>query len=322
MSRLDEEGPDALVQIPVPVNRFPEFVRYLVRRLKVLCPAMGKERIAQVLCRAGLHLGTTTVRRMLRDSPKRPSRQASRITARIVTARYPNHVWHVDLTTVPTSLGFWTAWLPFALPQRWPFCWWVAVAVDHFSRHIMGTIVFAGRPSAHAVTAFLDRTIRNKAPQLKHLITDHGVQFDCRGFRRWCRRRGIRQRFGAIGKYGSLAVIERLMRTIKVECTRRLPIVSLSRTVFQRELSLYAVWYNGHRPHSGLDTRTPDEVYFGKRPACRFQRFEPRPRWPRRSPCAGPNTLIRGRPGGQLELDVRFQRGRKHLPVVEIRRAA
>ena len=40
-NRLDEEGPDALVRIPEPVNRFPEFVGYLVRRLKVLCPSMA-----------------------------------------------------------------------------------------------------------------------------------------------------------------------------------------------------------------------------------------------------------------------------------------
>ena len=31
--RLDEEGADALVQVPVPVNRFPDFVTYVVRRL-------------------------------------------------------------------------------------------------------------------------------------------------------------------------------------------------------------------------------------------------------------------------------------------------
>src|SRR6266852_5136849 len=35
-ARLDEKGADALVQLVEPVNRFPEFVGYLVRRLKVL----------------------------------------------------------------------------------------------------------------------------------------------------------------------------------------------------------------------------------------------------------------------------------------------
>ena len=34
MQRLHEEGPGALVQLPQPVNKFPEFVGYVVRRLK------------------------------------------------------------------------------------------------------------------------------------------------------------------------------------------------------------------------------------------------------------------------------------------------
>ena len=41
MKRLDEDGPDALVQLPEPVNKLPEFVRYAVQRLKTLCPTMG-----------------------------------------------------------------------------------------------------------------------------------------------------------------------------------------------------------------------------------------------------------------------------------------
>ena len=61
MHRLDEEGPAALVQTSEPMNKFPEFVGYIVRRLKLLCPTMGKIRIANVLCRAGLHLGPMRV---------------------------------------------------------------------------------------------------------------------------------------------------------------------------------------------------------------------------------------------------------------------
>lgn len=64
--RLDDGGPDALVQVREPVNRFPEFVSYLVRRLKALCPTMGTRRIESILARAGLHLGATTVRRRFR----------------------------------------------------------------------------------------------------------------------------------------------------------------------------------------------------------------------------------------------------------------
>jgi transposase-like protein len=41
MGRLEEEGPDALVRLPEPVNKFPDFVAYLVKRLRVLCPTLG-----------------------------------------------------------------------------------------------------------------------------------------------------------------------------------------------------------------------------------------------------------------------------------------
>ena len=47
--RVDEAGEDALVQIPEPVNKFPDFVRAIVQRLKTLCPAMGKVKIAETL---------------------------------------------------------------------------------------------------------------------------------------------------------------------------------------------------------------------------------------------------------------------------------
>ena len=62
--RLDQQGEGARVRAPTPVNKYPDFVHYLVQRLRVLCPLMGKRKIAETLARAGLHLGTTTVQRM------------------------------------------------------------------------------------------------------------------------------------------------------------------------------------------------------------------------------------------------------------------
>ncbi len=176
MSRLDEEGPEALVRMRRPVNRFPDFVVYLVRRLKTLCPAMGKVRIAQVLARAGLHLGATTVARMLEtpDAPEPAATGAAR--GRRLNSSRRNHVWHVDLTTVSTACGFWVPWLPWALPQSWPFCWWVALVVDHFSRRIMGFAVFTQNPTSLAVRQLLGRTIREADASPAHLITNQGTQ--------------------------------------------------------------------------------------------------------------------------------------------------
>jgi putative transposase len=320
--RLDDEGPHALVQVHEPVNRFPDFVCYLVQRLKVLCPRMGTRRIARILARAGLHLGATTVRRMLHPTPKPPANSTKPSVLHAVTAKRSNHVFHVDLTTVPTIGGFWISWLPLALPQRWPFCWWVGAIVDHYSRRVMGTAIFKKEPSAGQMMTFIGRVCRRLRLWPAHLITDHGVQFTAEEFGIWCRHRGIQQRFGAIGKYGSLAVIERFIRSLKNECTRLLPIVPLARAAFGREIDEYVSWFNAERPHSRFGARTPDEIYFGSFPACRRPRFEPRVLWPRRSPCAHPHALVRGRPGAVVELCVEYRGARKHLPVVNLKRVA
>ncbi len=49
--RVDEGGEGALIQISEPANKFPDFVRCLVKQLQTLLPTMGKVRIAQVLAR-------------------------------------------------------------------------------------------------------------------------------------------------------------------------------------------------------------------------------------------------------------------------------
>ena len=54
MKRLDEQGPDALLQMRERVTS-SRFVRHTVRRLKTLCRSMGKLKIAQLwLARAAL----------------------------------------------------------------------------------------------------------------------------------------------------------------------------------------------------------------------------------------------------------------------------
>jgi transposase InsO family protein len=83
--------------------------------------------------------------------------------------------------------------------------------------------------------------IRAAGQAPRHLITDRGKQFTARSFRRGCRRAGIRQRFGAIGKHGSIALVERCIRTLKEEGVRRWLAPIRWRTV-GRELSLFADW--------------------------------------------------------------------------------
>ncbi len=326
-NRADELGSSALVQLREPVSKFPDFVRYIVQRLKTLCPALGKVKIAQILARAGPHLCAATVGRMLKTKapPLKPTEAPAEVETdelpRVVTAKRPNHVWHVDLTVVPIGSGFWTAWLPFSLPQCWPFCWWIAAVIDHFSRRAMGVAIFRKQPNAQQVTAFLARTIRQTKTPPKYIISDKGPQFWCKAFKRWCKRRKIRPRYGAVGQYGSLAVIERFIRTLKDEGLRRI-LVPLNHRTMRDEVSAILDWYNAHRPHTTLGGRTPDERYRRIPAACRRPRWEPRPHWPADSACACPQAKVRGRPGVHLRLLVDFHQGRKHLPIVTLKRVA
>jgi hypothetical protein len=155
----------------------------------------------------------------------------------------------------------------------------------------------------------------------KYLICGKDSIFWCEDFKRWCCCKRIRLRYGAVGQHGSIAVIERFIRTMKDEGTRRIP-VPQRRACSRRELKSFFAWYNECRPHTTLEGKTPNEVYFGLRPANRRPHIEPRRRWPRRSPCAGPRTLIAGQPGDRFTIEVEFFGRTRHLPVISLKRAA
>jgi transposase InsO family protein len=329
MGRVDEEGEAALVKTPEPLNKIPDFVRYMVRRLKVLCPSMGKKRLAQTLARAGLHLGVTTVRRMLKEKDHKgsPAEAVARegeqeSPSKPVTAKYRNHVWQVDLTVAPTSVGFWVAWLPFSLPQVWPFCWWVACVVDHFSRRVVGFTVWTKEPTSRDVRTFLGQVVATNRATPKYVLSDKGRQFSSHGFKAWCDRKGIQPRYASTGgQVRATAIIERFILSLKDEWLRRAS-VPFRREAMRQHLSTYLEWFHEYRPHQGLGGRTPMEVYRKKRPANRRPRHEPRPRWPADSPCALPRARTRSAAGARFVLKVRFHGGSRHLPIVKLRRVA
>jgi transposase InsO family protein len=193
--------------------------------------------------------------------------------------------------------------------------------MDHYSRRIMGISLFEREPTSAAVRAFLGRVIHTAGTKPRHLVCDQGPHFSCHQFQPWCRRKGIRLRFGAIGQRGSIAVIERLILTLK-QGIARLTLVPLGRRAFLLELRSLSTWYNRHRPHMTLAGRTPDEVYYRVRPMNAQPRFEPRAHWSRASGCAKPVTLVKGRPGVRLACEITFQGKRCQLPVVTLKRAA
>jgi putative transposase len=188
----------------------------------------------------------------------------------------------------------------------------VAVIVDQASRAFAGFAVFKKMPTSAQVQSVLEKAIREQGSPPRCIVSDKGRQFASRSYKRWCRRLRIRRRFGFLGEPASLGIVERFIRSMNQECFRRL-LVPMTVGGMLGELRCYATWFNDHRPHTTLDGRTPREVFIGR--TRRRRRIETRPRWPHQPRGHSPH-------GERLALDVGYIAGRKHLPVIELRRAA
>ena len=72
---------------------------------------------------------------------------------------------------------------------------------------------------------------------------------------------------------------------------------------FRKDVACYIDWYNESRPHQSLDGKTPQDVYSG-------------------SSVSPPDYPTRGTDAIKLDVVVSYHDGQRHLPVIELRKAA
>src|SRR5450830_1286303 len=247
----DREVARPLVATSPPVRRFADVVRAVVTTME-LAGFGGNDLIARTLARAGWKLSARTVGRIRRERwpPPRLPEAASRVP-RAVRARHPNHVWMVDLTDVRGLFSLVT--------------FKVGVVFDAFSRMPLSARVFIKEPSSAEIARFVSGTAKRHG-RPSHFVSDQGRCFTGQVFRRKLRRLGVKQRFGAIGKKGSIALIERLWRTLKDTPGLRLR-RPLAAEDLMEKIELGLVHYAHFRPHQALGGATPAEIYFGWAPS-------------------------------------------------------
>jgi len=137
-------------------------------------------------------------------------------------------------------------------------------------------------PSAKDIRCLIGTAIRRHGTP-RYLVSDRGRQFTARLLGRWLRSRGIRQRFGAIGKTGSIAIIERFWRTIKD--LLGLPFAPpFLRSELERRLDATVTYYAELKPHHGLAGDTPSDRYCERETTSRNLRSPPRARLGEKSP--------------------------------------
>ena len=251
LHRIQDETPSE-----TPVNKTPTQIASLVWEITKANLGWGRIRIANQLKVLGIFLAASTVRNILqRPKPRNTPTTATGTTektdeepeARSIPAWYPNHVWSVDTTEV-------RCW------GLWPIH--VLVAIDHFSRKVMCIAPLEG-PNAGWIIEAMERAMRKHGAP-KHMISDQASVFTGGVFAQLLKQWNIKPRLGAVGRHGSIAVTERVIKTLKYEWLRCVPLIKgfdhLSRLCGELE-----TWYNAWRPHMALEGFRPDDFYYSRK---------------------------------------------------------
>ena len=165
----------------------------------------------------------------------------------LLLPRYPNHVWHMDMTCIKVL------WFTF----------YVVAILDGFSRKLLTLRVFYKTPHSRDMVRLIRQAVKEFGkPQF--LITDHGCQFRCVFHDAMKRRFHLRHVRSKVRTPYLNGKIERAFRPFKFWWLGVL--LSLVIRSIQRRLDDYQFWYNEHRIHSALGVLTPQEAWDGVEP--------------------------------------------------------
>jgi len=154
----------------------------------------------------------------------------------------PNHVWAMDITYIPMAKGF----------------VYLAAVVDWASRRVLAHRVSITMEADFCIEALEEALVKYGKPEIFN--TDQGSQFTGHDFTGVLAKNTIAISMDGKGAWRDNVFVERLWRSVKYEevYLRAYESVGDARASIGR----YLAFYNGGRPHSSLDRRTPDEAYF------------------------------------------------------------
>jgi len=158
----------------------------------------------------------------------------------------PNQVWATDITYIPMARGF----------------VYLAAVVDWFTRRVLAWRLSITMEADFCIEAVEEALARNGKPEIFN--TDQGSQFTSLLFTGLLLKHGIAISMDGRGAWRDNVFVERLWRSVKYEevYLRAYDSVAEARASIGR----YMAFYNGRRPHSSLDARTPDQAYFNHVP--------------------------------------------------------
>ena len=248
----------SIYYLPRPVSASDLEVMRRLDRLHLEFPFAGSRMLRGLLAAEGCKIGrrhvTTLMQRMgiealyrrPRTTKPEPGHKIYPYLLRGMEITRPNQVWAMDITYVPMARGF----------------VYLSVVLDWFSRRVLAWRVSITMEAAFCVETLEDALARHGKPEIFN--TDQGSQFTGSAFTGVLANNGIAISMDGKGAWRDNVFVERLWRSVKYEevYLRAYDSVSEARASIGR----YLGFYNGRRPHSSLDRRTPDQAYFNQPP--------------------------------------------------------
>ena len=159
----------------------------------------------------------------------------------------PNQVWAADITYIPMRRGF----------------VYLFAVMDWASRRVLSWRLSNTLTTDFCIEAVRDALARYGVPEIFN--TDQGSQFTSLEFTQLLKEHGIAISMDGKGCWRDNVFVERLWKSIKYEEVYLRGYESVSAA--KAGIGNYLTFYNSRRPHSSLDGRTPDALYFANLPA-------------------------------------------------------
>jgi putative transposase len=247
----------SLYYVPRPPSLREVLIKHRMDELFTDDPCLGARRLAHLLGEAGYPIDRKTVRAYMREmgleaiypkphlSKPAPEHKIYPYLLRGVSARYPDHIWGVDITYV-RLLGGWM---------------YLVAILDWYSRYIVSWELDQTLEIGF-VLCCLDRALDKATPAISN--SDQGSHFTSPQFVERLLEKQVAISMDGRGRAMDNIFTERLWRTVKYEEVY-LHDYETPRQARQ-SLARYLTYYNERRPHQALGYRTPAQVYFGTKP--------------------------------------------------------
>ncbi len=218
-------------------------------------PFAGARMLRDMLRREGYEIGRKHVATLMKRIGiealyRRPNTSKPNLAHRIyayllrdLAIDRPNQVWAMDITYIPMARGF----------------VYLSAVMDWASRRVLAWRLSNTMTPDASIEALEEAIVKYGTPEIMN--TDQGSQFTSADFIGVLEANQIRISMDSKGCWRDNVFVERLWKSIKYENVYLHAYEGVSQA--KAGIGKYLTFYNEQRPHSSLDGRTPDDVYFG-----------------------------------------------------------